>query len=1485
MLDWDSIKKANTYVQPKDESESSESQQERKIRQGYLPKIIDQAKQNFRRNFGIDKETVDRQVEYTEFQKDIIKNTNFGKVGYGFMRGALPLNTDEVETKLYGQEIKDVLDNSKAAKAGEIAGIITQFAGPYAAAAPKIGSMTARLPGVAKMGNLGQNVVKSIATDLAVGLPLNVNYAYNKEGLEGTDALKNIGANTAIDILAGGVIEVVPVAAKAIKSFAKKQGWTEDAVSQAIKQGDKGVTEAVQQEMTELERLAYESNIRKGKITPQGNTLYGNAPQPIAGQLPGPPADWKPAKAATTDEEAFTNWRKEHFGGAFGKMSGQDMQALRELYSETMLPNYSTAAGAREVPRTVTPNELPQLPGGKSMQSVAEPKLPGMNGQMPTQNKGIRAFDQQETVSLSSKKGYVNGKDMDFKTFIQEAKTGKDSKKFYFGKVSDNLAKSIQDATGIDLKSYNVSIRSDEVRHIFGAHGDHVTEAARGQVAVNDKILENLPAVFNSPDEIKLLGTKDHAGRQALEISKRIKGYAITINGVSDGQKSLFIDSLRVVNKKKPLHTPDVLKPQTATPETSMKPASSTSYIPQNEESINNQNVTGFKEQGTDTPTSRDNFEAEFREKFERNYQDYLEDTKDYGDPTGETGIKDFAANISSKGVGSAKDIQRNADAAFRNSPAGRKWFKENFEDGFYKSKGRYTNEVKGKLDDLYDNVVKDLGIKKGSKESAAVQWIGEGKKQRTSGKDLSTETVPYNKDDLIREFDYTMPNGKKAWENIIEAEKWMRKTYDGYIGRINVALKEIYPDVEQNLAKLQKKAENAPLQIGAEIKAKTRGNIGTVQSIQGNTVMVHFKNKVTGKEAYVPLPRDEIISAKIAQEMEDAVVGKRLQPRQDYFRHFQEQQQKGLFVGIDNIINGATNIDPRLIGVSEFTHPKSRWTGFLQRRKDGDIYTEDAIGGMLEYIPQAEYKINIEPNIPKLRSMIKDLKESTINSRNANAFIDELMQFTSDLAGKTNDIDRGFLKLIKLIPLLNLTDDKARKVMNGLSTVSNRMRANAVVGNVNTMIAQFFNLPNVVGYAKNPVDLAQGFTKSIKASMGDPETKALLNKSMFLKERYLDRSFRRFDESILNNANRFFSWAMELGDKAVADGAWLTFYDQAIKKGLPETEAILKADELTRKAVAGRGIGEMPLSQKAKVTKLFMPFQVEVLNAVNVLGDLASKKDIMGAAGVFITSFILNEALGTEIGFNPIGVTKDAVQKGENVGTALLGNALINMPGGSYVVAALMGSVGADNYEMQKIFGSNDPSRFGTGNIALQTLLKPAWDAATGQNIDLVKPLAATLPKFGGRQIERGIRGLQDMAVLPKEQINLSEGVSLDKQDFPASYSPSGRLRFPIEPTAENYIKAPLLGTWSTKEGKEYIESGASPLGDKQTELIKKANEMGVSPLRIAKSYRGLSDLKDANGEKTKKKDDIVRYLKSEGLTKKEINLILEQKGMKPIE
>lgn len=324
-------------------------------------------------------------------------------------------------------------------KAGEFAGTMGQFVTGYGAfggavtgskigmkVLPKLGEAAAR--GVTKVApkvatktaeKVGKGIVDSVAKDIVIGAPLNVNMALNKENLRGTDALKSIGINTAIDLVAGGALEILGgVILKSGKKVASKAEF--DNLPEVEKA----------EVMTELERLAYESNVRKGKITPQNETqaAYGanefsdrfglpkpdeittpivtrrtlpKVTQPIEPKIKGGAGGTIERKAIFPNRELprfkttlsdYDKWRKENFGGAFGKLSEQDDQAMRELFFETVGQDYGKGIGQKEFPKKIFPSEL-------SKGATIDPITPNGNPSWVQQNIDI-SYQNAERMNL-----------------------------------------------------------------------------------------------------------------------------------------------------------------------------------------------------------------------------------------------------------------------------------------------------------------------------------------------------------------------------------------------------------------------------------------------------------------------------------------------------------------------------------------------------------------------------------------------------------------------------------------------------------------------------------------------------------------------------------------------------------------------------------------------------------------------------------------------------------------------------------------------------------------------------------------------------------------------------------------------------------------------------------------------------------------------------------------------------------------------------
>lgn len=224
----------------------------------------------------------------------------------GFIENFLPVNTKQNYHPAIQQNIEDFTESTPY-KVGQVAGTMAQFSLPYAGTSKGIGAAVTKIPQVAKLGKFGQGVARSVATDIAVGLPLNVNYALNKEGLTGEEALKNIGVNTAIDLITGGILEAVPMILKSGKKVASKADFY------ALPVPEKQEVVLRLTGPTEPQKLLPEGINWGEPIRPDFYVNRGGVASPdvsavqIAGELPAPamtlnPARRKLAQAATTGD-------------------------------------------------------------------------------------------------------------------------------------------------------------------------------------------------------------------------------------------------------------------------------------------------------------------------------------------------------------------------------------------------------------------------------------------------------------------------------------------------------------------------------------------------------------------------------------------------------------------------------------------------------------------------------------------------------------------------------------------------------------------------------------------------------------------------------------------------------------------------------------------------------------------------------------------------------------------------------------------------------------------------------------------------------------------------------------------------------------------------------------------------------------------------------------------------------------------------------
>ncbi len=591
----------------------------------------------------------------------------------------------------------------------------------------------------------------------------------------------------------------------------------------------------------------------------------------------------------------------------------------------------------------------------------------------------------------------------------------------------------------------------------------------------------------------------------------------------------------------------------------------------------------------------------------------------------------------------------------------------------------------------------------------------------------------------------------------------------------------------------------------------------------------------------------EEINAPRIAQ-------GKTPIPkRQDYYRHYIEMSDA--FSGIKNIFDTTAQISPKLVGLSEYTRPGEKWAGFKQRRITGTAFTEDAVGGFLDYVKAGTYAKHIDPEIQKFRDLETQLKNATEGTKNMNNFVGFLNEFTDDLSGKTNMFDRTVQELI------------GRKAFHIINALNSRIKSNAVLGNVGSALAQVANLPQSVAYVKDPRLMAKGLTGFYQSLAGKGHAD-LYKQSGFLQERISD-VYSQFDTKWIDQPKKMAAWLLQATDEVGTKSIWSSVYEKGLAARV--ADPIKYADDVTRSLVAGRGIGEVPILQKSKLFQVIAPFTYEVNNLWKVQKDFARNKDFAGIAMLFTANFVLNNVIedirGSRVTFDPIKAIGQGFQTaGDGVGDKLIGVAgglagevLSNVPLGQYVAAAypeygkvLYDGAGDEGKQIklpsrQELFGKNDPTRFGVG----VPLIKAFQD-----------PVKSLVLPFGGTQLNKTLKSAETLGLMPK--------LGQAKHPFPASYTPKGELKIPVTPSLVSIAKGLTFGEGAIPEVRDYYKRDGKPISLVKTPRFEALVADGMDEKKL---YNIVTEVRKQG---LTKKDDIKRLLINSDFSHSDWNKIL---------
>ena len=470
------------------------------------------------------------------------------------------------------------------------------------------------------------------------------------------------------------------------------------------------------------------------------------------------------------------------------------------------------------------------------------------------------------------------------------------------------------------------------------------------------------------------------------------------------------------------------------------------------------------------------------------------------------------------------------------------------------------------------------------------------------------------------------------------------------------------------------------------------------------------------------------------------------------------------------------------------------------------------------------------------------------------------LDNYANLLAGKQNLADRG-------------SELKGRTLLNVGNKLQRAFARTQVAANVSSMLNQTAQLPQI------RAELGLKYTaKAIRdIASGDTRKGAWAESSDFLTEK---RGINYLQETTGEKILSKMFWGAGFVDEMMSTIAVRGKYLQEIDAGKSPEAAMNAADQFGKSVMASRAKGSIPtaFTEKNIISRLINVFQVEAINSwEHISQDLPREfretaknegtlKAALELAGVItktlLSTFALNriaEAIygGTPAPFDVLGLAANFMASGEGLPTNDYLLQLINKGWTALFGEALFDD--DDDDDEDKPFNwenaiedtayniSNDVPfvrnvsgvlGLGDNTLPLPNIYGGVKDigsavknhgVASGETAKAVGSLAAELLP-GGKQLKKTGLGLEAL---------------LRGGDY-SGYGDDERLKYPIEPTAENIAKALLFGKYATSASDRYYAADGTALSANQTQLWKELKRSGADSSDIyetIQSYRQIDN------------------------------------------
>lgn len=522
------------------------------------------------------------------------------------------------------------------------------------------------------------------------------------------------------------------------------------------------------------------------------------------------------------------------------------------------------------------------------------------------------------------------------------------------------------------------------------------------------------------------------------------------------------------------------------------------------------------------------------------------------------------------------------------------------------------------------------------------------------------------------------------------------------------------------------------------------------------------------------------------------------------------------------------------------------------------------------------------------MEDALEKLYEDAKNKKMFGNFVMYLDNYANILAGKQNIADRGIEQLLGRKGL-----DRGRKLIY-------TFQKSQVAANLSSALNQSAQLANIIG-DKGAIQTARAFTDILT---GKCKKADFAQRSDYLTaKKGVDFLVTDKKEMIIS---KLFTPA-EFADSLMSTIAVRAAYNEALKKGMSDKEAMLYADKYGRQVMGDRSKGGKPVAFASKnpLMQMVNVFQIEALNtwqhlAQDTLGSdfreiertSGKKAAARAVAGVLVktilSAFILNrlgEELygGTPAPFDFLGLSANFIASGYGLDTnewirTVIDNAMEKMTG-----ERIFDTDEIDEefefwagWEDLKYNVSNDipfvrnvAGLLGWGDETLpipnigewiEDVKKDrengmTWQDAGEDAFDLITMLAP-----GGRQLTKTVKGIKALA----------KG---------GDYTASGRLKYTIDSSDPlTFIKAIAFGPNALTESRQYWASGGNYQSEKSTEIYKAMKDSGMSAKDAEQFMKDLNGIEPEEGAEKAKDWQKYAFILEQDLTDDQKRTALEQ-------